>query len=100
MTLEELNELLDKHKYIEWVVVEDGIAFRNTTLLWYRNNKNNATKITFKKLNEMTEVDFFNAINCGLEVDQITRITGYFSKISNWNPGKMAELRDRFKGGL
>lgn len=43
---------------------------------------------------------------CGSEdVDGITRITGYFTKISSWNKGKLGELSDRyrneefFKGG-
>jgi len=35
---------------------------------------------------------------CGSEeVEGITRITGYFTKISGWNKGKLAELRDRFR---
>jgi ribonucleoside-triphosphate reductase len=35
---------------------------------------------------------------CGSEnVDGITRVTGYFSKTSGWNKGKMAELKDRYK---
>jgi len=34
---------------------------------------------------------------CGSdEVEGITRITGYFTKISSWNKGKLGELRDRF----
>lgn len=42
---------------------------------------------------------------CGSEnVYGITRIVGYFSKITTWNRGKLGELRDRFrtdmKGGL
>lgn len=28
----------------------------------------------------------------------ISRVVGYFSKIDNWNGGKVAELRDRQKG--
>ena len=31
------------------------------------------------------------------DVDGITRITGYFTKISGWNKGKIGELRDRFR---
>ncbi len=27
----------------------------------------------------------------------MTRITGYFSKISGWNKGKLGELADRYK---
>ncbi len=31
------------------------------------------------------------------KVEGITRITGYFSRISGWNKGKIAELRDRHR---
>jgi ribonucleoside-triphosphate reductase len=35
---------------------------------------------------------------CGSEdVDGITRITGYFTKISSWNKGKVGELRNRYR---
>ncbi len=30
-------------------------------------------------------------------IDWITRVTGYFSRVSGWNPGKRAELLDRDK---
>jgi ribonucleoside-triphosphate reductase len=39
-----------------------------------------------------------NCPHCGSsEVDGITRITGYFTKISSWNKGKIGELRDRYR---
>ncbi len=31
------------------------------------------------------------------EVEQITRITGYFTKVSSWNKGKRGELKDRYR---
>lgn len=35
---------------------------------------------------------------CGSDnVDYVTRVTGYFSKVSGWNKGKKAELLDRHK---
>ncbi len=35
---------------------------------------------------------------CGsTDVDGITRITGYFTKISSWNKGKKGELRNRYR---
>jgi len=35
---------------------------------------------------------------CGsMEVDGITRITGYFTKLSSWNKGKIGELRNRYR---
>jgi hypothetical protein len=33
----------------------------------------------------------------GRDVEQVTRITGYFSKVAGWNRGKSAELRDRHR---
>ncbi len=36
--------------------------------------------------------------SCGSEdVDGITRITGYFTKVSSWNKGKIGELRNRYR---
>ncbi|MGD8563961.1 MAG: anaerobic ribonucleoside-triphosphate reductase, partial [Desulfarculaceae bacterium] len=35
---------------------------------------------------------------CGSQdLDQITRITGYFTRVSSWNKGKLGELRDRYR---
>jgi ribonucleoside-triphosphate reductase (formate) len=33
------------------------------------------------------------------DVDGITRITGYFTKVSGWNKGKKGELKDRYRNG-
>jgi ribonucleoside-triphosphate reductase len=39
-----------------------------------------------------------SCIYCGSEdVDGITRITGYFTKVSSWNKGKIGELRNRYR---
>jgi ribonucleoside-triphosphate reductase len=36
--------------------------------------------------------------HCGsAKVEGITRITGYFTKISSWNKGKIGELHDRYR---
>uniref|UniRef100_A0A7C4XJP9 Anaerobic ribonucleoside-triphosphate reductase n=1 Tax=candidate division WOR-3 bacterium TaxID=2052148 RepID=A0A7C4XJP9_UNCW3 len=38
---------------------------------------------------------------CGSQyIDHITRVTGYFSKVSGWNKGKKAELKDRHRVNL
>jgi anaerobic ribonucleoside-triphosphate reductase len=35
---------------------------------------------------------------CGSsDVDGITRITGYFTRLSSWNKGKIGELHDRYR---
>jgi anaerobic ribonucleoside-triphosphate reductase len=37
---------------------------------------------------------------CGSpDVEGITRITGYFTKVSGWNKGKRGELNDRYRNG-
>ncbi|MDR2866647.1 MAG: anaerobic ribonucleoside-triphosphate reductase [Methanomassiliicoccaceae archaeon] len=37
--------------------------------------------------------------SCGSDhIEGITRVTGFFSKISGWNKGKTGELQDRIKG--
>lgn len=39
--------------------------------------------------------------HCGSEkIDHITRVTGYFTKVSGWNKGKKAELKDRYRSRL
>ena len=39
-----------------------------------------------------------NPNRLGANLEHITRVTGYFSKVAGWNPGKRGELRDRHKG--
>lgn len=36
----------------------------------------------------------------GKNVEQMTRVTGFFSRVSNWNKGKLAELRQRHRVNL
>ena len=33
-------------------------------------------------------------------VEGITRITGYFTRLTSWNKGKLGELRDRYRNRL
>ncbi len=37
-------------------------------------------------------------VHKGRNVHAISRICGYYSRISNWNPSKLGELRDRHAG--
>lgn len=38
--------------------------------------------------------------HAGRNVEHITRVTGYFSKVKSWNKGKVAELADRMRTPL
>ena len=97
MTRHEFAEFLEKNKNIEWQddVDHQQICFRNVYLDWYRNDEQRCTAVKYWKIDDMTAEDLLTEINRGLMVEGITRITGYFTKITSWNPGKRGELMDR-----
>ncbi len=97
MTQSDLNLFLEKNNYIECGLDDDFTYFRNKDLPWYANNPDHCTRITKNVLEGLTPEELMHEINQGLEVEQITRITGYFTKISQWNKGKRGELRDRIR---
>lgn len=101
MTHAELTSFSQKHTNILWQDdVKGSVLFRNENLDWYKNRPEDATAITYDKLDTMTEDDVLAAIDKGLSLKHISRVTGYFSVIEQWNPGKRAELRDRRKTDL
>ena len=97
MTQSDFNLFLEKNKNIECVIDNEFIHFRNKDLPWYTNNPDNCTRITKDIFEKLTPEELMNEINRGLDVEHITRITGYFTKISQWNKGKRGELRDRIR---
>jgi hypothetical protein len=103
MTQTELNNFLETHSgNIEWQLVEDldqpaAFLFRNVTLPWYREDDKRATMVTLKALESLDESGLMKEINRGLDIEQITRVTGYYGKVSHFNPGKVGELNDRHR---
>ena len=99
MTIKELEDFLVAHQNIEYRIEEDSgdYQFRNINLEWYNEKEERATKITKEALEKLDENTLMNQINKGLDVDGITRITGYFGKVKSFNPGKIAELKDRHR---
>ena len=68
------------------------VVLNSNTNKKYEVNKSSITSISWENL---------NSVFCGREpiiLDGITRIVGYFSKISNWNKSKLGELKDRRDG--
>jgi len=55
------------------------------------------TVIGIKKLSEMEPKELEPTLLKGLNVVQITRVTGYFTTIKSWNKGKIGELKDRHR---
>jgi hypothetical protein len=71
------------------------LKFRDVSLLKYQNDLNYYTEVPYDVMLKIDEDQLLKAIQTGLRVDGITRITGYMSKTSQWNPGKKGELKDR-----
>jgi hypothetical protein len=65
---------------------------------------NNETEKKYEiKKDSISKADWenINSVLAGREpiiLDGITRIVGYFSKVSNWNKSKLGELKDRRDG--
>jgi hypothetical protein len=97
MTQLELKGFLLTHENIEYHADDSCSYFRNKALPWYANNPGNSTRITNDIIAKLSSGELMNAINEGLEVEHITRITGYFTKVSQWNKGKRGELKDRMR---
>ena len=99
MTAAELTAFVAQNTNIIRIDHEDEgcIGFRNDRLAWYRNDPVRQTVFDGDWLFEHTTDELAAAINKGLEIEQICRITGYFSKVGQWNKGKQGELKDRKK---
>jgi hypothetical protein len=97
MTQAELSGFLDNNKSIECHTDDSFAYFRNKDLPWYVNNPAHRTRITKDMIATLSPNELMSQINRGLEVEHITRITGYFTKVSQWNKGKRGELKDRFR---
>jgi hypothetical protein len=97
MTAAELDDFLAKHQNIECRRDSECNYFRNRDLAWYAHDAANCTRISKELCEKLTADELLYHINRGLDVEQITRITGYFTKVSQWNKGKRGELKDRVR---
>ena len=88
MEFKELHDYLKKNNNIEYLDVNTGILLRDKRF-------DTIIGINWKDLEKLSISDIVVALTGGKDVEQITRVTGFFSKISSWNKGKLAELRDR-----
>ena len=61
---------------------------------------NTLQHVTVEAFERLTVPQLAAATAQGRDVDHVTRVTGYFSKVSGWNKGKAAELKDRHRAGV
>jgi hypothetical protein len=94
MTLEELNAFLENNPSVEWAKDEEGnIYLRHNTF----DNPNEKLKIEPQALASLTPQKLEQILIGGRNVEHITRVTGYFSRVSGWNKGKRGELVERHR---
>ena len=102
MTPDSLEKYLEENPHVEFYYNEDNdtFLFRDMNINWYRNDPKNMTQITGDKLKELDDKGLTTALRKGLEIENITRVTGYMSKVASWNKGKQGELKDRSKHSI
>ena len=66
----------------------DGVYVKNKVF-------DTETHFTDEIIGKMELKELITATHQGKNIEQMTRVTGYFSKVSGWNKGKVGELKDR-----
>lgn len=95
---------MDIDSFIEY------LAENPATFEWQEGEHDNRPGIFVKNTEFETKTHFtFDVINKhdldflviqthhGKNVEHITRVTGFFSKVQSWNKGKRGELKDRHR---
>lgn len=94
MTPEELDLFLEKNLEVEWAMDDEGNLLLRHAKYFQPEEK---LKIEPKALPNLTVEQLEKLLVGGKNIEHITRITGYFSRVSGWNRGKKGELQDRYR---
>lgn len=97
MDRREFLDRLDEHPQLQFYVIEngefgmpDGVMVGNTVF-------DTETHFSWDAI-DRHEWDFlYHQTHQGKNIEQMTRVTGYYSKISLVNKGKRGEIRDRHR---
>lgn len=84
------NFLVKEQDDLEWQE-HDG------KLRIYSNKWKTVIDIDLNKLDNIIEAQIKKEITQGKDIVQITRVTGFYSIVNNWNKGKKGELHDRYR---
>ena len=68
---------------------------KNGSVFVFNKFFNTATEFKLPSFLTLDKKEIEKITHHGKNVEHITRVTGYFSKINSWNKGKIAELKDR-----
>lgn len=97
MDLEELNVFLESDPKVSWAQDEEGNIYLRHAVYDKPDEK---IKIEPRALAGLTPEKLEKVLVGGRNIEHITRVTGYFSKVSGWNKGKRGELVDRHRVSL
>jgi hypothetical protein len=92
MTKAELARYLEDRPHVLWATDDEGNFFFRHEQFDAENEK---IKVEPKALKALTAEKLDQVLTAGRNVEHITRITGYFSRVAGWNKGKKGELADR-----
>ena len=92
MNQEQLLAYFESRQHVLWAKDEEGNYYLKHEIFDKENEK---LKIEPRALVGLTPEKLDSLLVAGRDVDHITRITGYFSKVGGWNKGKLGELKDR-----
>ena len=93
MTRPELIQYLSTRDRYLWTEDEDG----SLIVVDLAFDPPEESRLTDDGIAKHDLITIVAALAHGRDVEQITRITGYFSKVASWNKSKKAELRDRHR---
>ncbi len=95
MEAEQFVKYLSEHSDdYEWA---EGDWNESTGIFVKNNEYDTETHFTTEAI-QKNDLDLLIAkTHHGKNVDHITRVTGFFSKVSSWNKGKQGELKDRHR---
>ena len=89
--IEHLKENRDTFEYAE-------AKHEGANGVYVKNNLyGTETHFSDKAISTMGLNDLVRATHQGKNIEHMTRVTGYFSKVSKWNKGKKGELKDRHR---
>jgi hypothetical protein len=94
------HEALEAHDYLEIDGDIEGDSLSTHQIKVLNHEKKAAYGVSLEAIMEQELKEVVVALETGIrnKLYGITRIVGYYSRISNWNKSKLGELKDRHKG--
>ena len=95
MEKEEFIKYLDNNaSTFEW---QEGELESNIGIFVKNNRFETVTHFSFSSIERNNLEVLVNQTTHGKNVEHITRVTGFFSKVQSWNKGKQGELKQRHR---